>query len=107
MVSAKRDSSQAGLGQLEFGNLLFDRDETFNVNLRDIPAPNDAEKLASFQRIQDHREPRRLDLDSLSMAEREKFRARNTWRYCLQKNWLTVANELKRADDKKTLMSDP
>lgn len=45
-ASAKQDSEK-NLSAQEFQTLLFSGDETFNVNLRQIPAPTDDDKLAA------------------------------------------------------------
>ena len=88
LASAQKAGDQAGgLSKQSFGDLLFNADDTFKVDLSSIPVPSWEEKRDSYKAVKRLHQPKVLDLASLSEGQREQFRARNTWRYCIQKNW--------------------
>ena len=84
-ASAKQSNASGDLDQQEFQSLLFSSDDRLNVNLNSIRAPTDDEKLKTFQNITIRKQNKRLDFTKLDANQMELFRARNTWRYCIQK----------------------
>ncbi len=65
-AAAGESPAREGLTQEEFGKLLFSGDETLNVNLRQIPAPCEADRLAMTQKLSQCGGRKHIDLASLT-----------------------------------------
>jgi hypothetical protein len=106
-ASAKPDGAAGDLNFNEFKQLLFSSDDRMNVDLKSIAAPTDDEKMKTFNNITIRKQNKRLDFTQLDANQLELFRARNTWRYCIQKQIKEIARDLQSLDEQRTFQADP
>ena len=83
---AVQTDTNPDLSLQEFSDLLFNNEESFQANLKAIPATDINHEAQLRETLQQSMGNRTIDLASLTPENMEKLRLRNKWRQVIQNN---------------------
>lgn len=83
---AVQTDTNPDLSLQEFSDLLFNNEESFQANLKAIPATDTNHEAQLRETLQQSMGNRTIDLASLTPENMEKLRLRNKWRQVIQNN---------------------